>query len=84
MKEDLVAAPVHVATAALVSGLSDEVSEQSLKRYIGNKKRSKGGPVRKVERLSPKKAVVYFEDIDSKFSRFLIICKMINMFFFPF
>ena len=59
-------APVYKGTSLLVSELNEDTLDSSLKRAIRNKKKGFGIEVQ-IERIAPDKAVVQFEDFESKF-----------------
>ena len=57
---------VPVCTSILVTGLWDEITDDTIHLYFENGKRSGGSDVRKVERVWKEEAVVSFEDSSSK------------------
>ncbi|KAH9499184.1 hypothetical protein Btru_004362 [Bulinus truncatus] len=58
----MITAPVYKTNSILVSGLTENISIQTLKRYLENTKRSGGGKVKDIVQINEKNAVVFFQD----------------------
>ena len=57
---------VPICTSVLVTGLRSETSHDAIHYYFENERKSGGKYVRHVERKAKDKAIVYFEDPESK------------------
>uniref|UniRef100_A0A2C9L0B8 Macro domain-containing protein n=1 Tax=Biomphalaria glabrata TaxID=6526 RepID=A0A2C9L0B8_BIOGL len=58
----MITAPVTIQNCVLLYGLTTSISSQTLQRYLENKRRSGGGKVKSLERMSDEQAIICFED----------------------
>ena len=57
---------VPICSCILVTGLNKEITNNAIKLYFENERRSGGEKVSQVERKGKDQALVYFEDLSSK------------------
>jgi len=57
---------VPICSCILVTGLNKEITNDTIKLYFENTRRSGGKKVSQVERKGKDQALVYFEDLSSK------------------
>ncbi|KAH9499183.1 hypothetical protein Btru_004360, partial [Bulinus truncatus] len=61
-EKKIVTAPVFAENIIIVSGLTTDISLPTLQRYLENSRRSGGGKVKDLKRISDSQVIVYFED----------------------
>ncbi|KAH9499179.1 hypothetical protein Btru_004354 [Bulinus truncatus] len=61
-EKKMVTAPVYAKNIIIVSGLTTDISLSTLQRYLENNRRSGGGKVKDLKRVSDDQVIVYFED----------------------